>query len=48
MFLQRTMREGTAPDQITSTSSDYGLGVRTPGLEIAGGIQMEKLFFEAR
>ncbi|HYI10845.1 MAG TPA: hypothetical protein VEK57_17425 [Thermoanaerobaculia bacterium] len=48
VFLQRVVREGTAPDKVTSRTTAFGVGVRTPGLEADGGIHIEKLFFEAR
>lgn len=47
VFLQRTFREGAAPDRITRTGTAFGLGVRTPGFE-TGGTTLEKLFYEAR
>jgi hypothetical protein len=48
VFLQRVVREGTAPENVTSQSTAFGVGVRTPGLQADGGIEIDKLFFEAR
>ncbi len=47
VFLQRTTREGTAPDRITGTHTSFGLGVHTPGFE-TDGTTLEKLFYEPR
>lgn len=44
VFIERTVRQGTAPDRIERESTELGLGVRTPGLQM-DGFTVEKLFF---
>lgn len=47
LFLRRTIREGTSPDDARVTHTDIGLGIVGVDFDL-GGIHVDRLFYEAR